>query len=74
MQHAVDSGLKAFQAIIDFPTIYQTFVIFDRSNKGNKNIFVIPSVRAFDIGFAPIGSVFPEIISLLLAAGGLFGD
>ena len=30
--NAVDSDLKAFQAIIDFPTNFQTFVIFHRRN------------------------------------------
>ena len=47
--NAFDSGLKAFQAIIEFPTNFQTYVIFhiDVIDKVNKDIVVIPLVRAF---------------------------
>ena len=58
--NAIDSGLNAFQVIIDFPAIFQTFVIsidvtrrrskrvlFFFINTVNQDIFVIPSVRAF---------------------------
>ena len=47
--NAFDSGLKNVRAIIDFPSKFQTFVIRHRdvTDEFNKDIFVVPSVRAF---------------------------
>ena len=54
--NAVDSGLKAFQAIIDFPTNFhrQIFKLLkfsiDVTKNVNKGTFVISSVRGAFVG------------------------
>ena len=61
---AVGSGLKAFQAIIDFPTNVQTTVILHRRNKQSQQKTFLCYHRyelLFERSLNEIDSVFPEI-------------
>ena len=61
---AVGSGLKAFQAIIDFLTNSQTTVILHRGNKQSQQKTFLCFHRyglLFERSLNELGSVFPEI-------------